>query len=84
MDMLRAINRKISLEVGVGAAQILIYGLALLIMVVGIRKVAAMELNEAHLIFGILLVLILTVQVVIMATLVGLQARKTKSPATHC
>jgi len=76
MDMLRAINRKISLEIDAGMAQILSYGIALLIMVVGIRKVAAMELTEADLFFGIVIVLILTVQVVIMGTVVGLHARK--------
>jgi hypothetical protein len=77
MDMLQAINRKLSGErFDAGAAQILMDGIALLIMVVGIRKMAAMQLTEAQLVFGILLVLILTMQAVIMGTLVGLRAKK--------
>jgi hypothetical protein len=79
MDMLQAINRKLSGErFDAGAAQILMDGIALLIMVVGIRKMAAMQLTEAQLVFGILLVLILTMQAVIMGTLVGLRAKKSR------
>lgn len=76
MEMLRAINRKFALKVDAGTAQMLCYGLALLIMVAGIRKVAAMGLSESQLVFGIVLVMILTIQVIIMGAFVGLHARK--------
>ena len=84
MDLLRAINRNVSLKVDAGTAQILCYGIALLIMVFGILKVAAMGLSESQLIFGIVLVMILTIQVIIMGTVVGLHERKSprRPPAT--
>ena len=49
MNVLRAINWKTSPKFDASMAQILIYGIALLIMVVGIRKVATMDLSESHL-----------------------------------
>ena len=76
MNLLHAIHRKTSLEFDAAIAQKLIYGLALLVMVVGIREVTVMRLTEEHLAFGMVLVLILALQMVIMATLVGFHARK--------
>ena len=71
MRILRETYRCVSLRVGAGAAQILIYAIALMIMVLGIRKVATMGLSESDLLFGIVLVLILSLQAVIMGTIVG-------------
>jgi len=71
MRILRETYRCVSLRVGPGAAQILIYAIALMIMVLGIRKVATMGLSESDLLFGIVLVLILSLQAVIMGTIVG-------------
>lgn len=76
MQTLREINCRLSLECGAGIAQLLIYAAALLILVVGIRKVATLGLSEAGLVFGILLVLILTVQAIIMGTLVGISTER--------
>jgi hypothetical protein len=76
MDLFRAINSKLSWKTDAGMVQLLIYGIALVIMVVGIRKVATLELTEASLIFGILQVLILAMQVVIVGTVVGLCAKR--------
>jgi len=74
MKSLREISRSLSLHVGAGAAQFVIYGIALLIMVLGIRKVATMGLSESELLFGIILVLILSMQTVIMGTIVGFRS----------
>ena len=76
MNILRAINRKTSAEFDARMGQVISYGITLLIMVVGIRKVAAMDLTEANLVFGIVLVLILAMQAVVIGTLVGFRAGK--------
>jgi hypothetical protein len=76
MKSIREINRRLSVNFGAEAAQILIYGVALLILVLGIREVTMLELSEAGLFFGLVLVLILTLQAIIMGTLVGLSAKK--------
>ena len=77
MDMLRTLNRRISSEkFDAGTVQLLTYGLSLVVMLLGIRKVATMQLDESQLVFGILLVLILCLQMIIMGTLVGLYGRK--------
>lgn len=76
MNTIRAISRKGLWKSDAAWAQILVYGIALLIMVVGIRKVAEMKLTEADLFFGIVQVLILAMQAVIIGTLVGLRAKR--------
>ena len=76
MDLLRAINRRISTDkFDANMAQFLCYGIGLMIMVLGIYKVTSMHLSEAELLFGILLVMIITMQAVIVGVLMGLYAK---------
>jgi hypothetical protein len=80
MNLLRALNRRLSTDrFAARTAQMLCYGIALLVMVLGIRKVTAMRLDEPQLVFGLLLVMVLTFQVIIMGTVVGLHGRKQSS-----
>jgi len=77
MQMLRTLNRRISSpRFDAGTVQLLSYGLSLFVMLLGIRKVTAMQLDEPQLVFGILLVLILCLQMILMGTLIGLHGRK--------
>jgi hypothetical protein len=73
------IHRRFSVRADAFAGQILIYGISLLIMVLGIRKVAAMQLTEKDLFFGIMLVMILSFQGIIMGTILGNKADGCKS-----
>ena len=78
MDMLRAINRRISTDkFDANMAQFLCYGIGLMIMVLGITKVASMRLSEAELLFGILLVMIVAMQAIIVGVVLGLYAKVT-------
>ena len=77
---LQSIHRRFSVLGDVSLAQMLVYAISLLIMVIGIRKVAAMQLTEKDLFFGIMLVMILSLQGIIMGTIVGNKADGCKSP----
>jgi hypothetical protein len=53
----------------------LIWGVGLLILVLGTYKVASFPLSESELFFGLLLVLILCLQTIMAGILVGLVAK---------
>ena len=51
-----------------------------MVMMLGIHKVTALRLDEPQLVFGLLLVMVLTLQIIIVGTIVGLYGRKRPSP----
>lgn len=76
MNIVRAINQITTPKLSVRAAEIVVYGAALLIMIIGIPRVVALGLTEANLLFGIVLVLILAMQTVSIGMLIGFRAGK--------
>tara|TARA_R100000750_G_C2302092_1_gene79237 strand:- start:22 stop:288 length:267 start_codon:yes stop_codon:yes gene_type:complete len=64
--LIKLFTRKLSSsQVDVQIGQIVCWVFAIIVMLIGINKISRMDLSEAQLIFGILLVMILTLQMII-------------------
>jgi serine/threonine protein kinase len=66
-------------EIAARWAQLICFGIALVILVMGLLKLATLELRPPELLFGAVLVLILSVVMVVLGLLVGAASRSSSS-----
>jgi hypothetical protein len=77
MKILRSLNRRISTEkFDVESGRIASFGVALLVLALGMFKLASLRLTEVEVFFGILLVLAVAMQAVIIGLLLKNQDGK--------
>lgn len=80
MNLMRALQRKVTSErFDIRGAELGMYGVSLVVLVLGVHKLVLLKLSEANLFFGLLLVLTVSMLGGITGLLMGMRAQISES-----
>lgn len=80
MNLMRTLQRKVTSDrLDNRCVELAYYGVSLLVLVLGFKKLSLLKLNEAELFFGVLLVLTFSMLAVCAGLIMGLRAQQPDS-----